>query len=94
VQVRLFADLAEAAGTRAVEVSVPPDATVGTALEALREAHPAVAERLFDGDEVRQGYTVALDGETVEPSAPLDGDELAVFPPVTGGRAESRRRTR
>jgi molybdopterin synthase sulfur carrier subunit len=85
VDVRLFADLAEAAGDRVVEVDVPADATVETALERLRDSHPAVAERLFDGDAVRQGYTVAVDGETVEPSAPLAGDELAVFPPVTGG---------
>jgi molybdopterin synthase sulfur carrier subunit len=85
VDVRLFADLAEAADERVVEVDVSGDATVGTALDALRETHPAVAERLFDGDAVRQGYTVAVDGETVEPSAPLAGDELAVFPPVTGG---------
>ena len=85
VDVRLFADLAEAAGERVVAVEVPADATVGAALERLREEHPAVAERLFDGDAVRQGYTVAVDGETVEPSAALAGDELAVFPPVTGG---------
>jgi molybdopterin synthase sulfur carrier subunit len=85
VDVRLFADLAEAAGERVVEVDVPADATVGAALDSLRESHPAVGERLFDGDAVRQGYTVAVDGETVAPSAPLAGDELAVFPPVTGG---------
>ncbi len=91
VAVRLFADLAEAAEGRVVTVSVPPDATVGTALDALVAERPAVGERLFDGDAVRQGYTVALDGETAEPSAPLAGDELAVFPPVTGGAAGSRR---
>jgi molybdopterin synthase sulfur carrier subunit len=91
VTVRLFADLAEAAESRVVTVSVPPDATVGAALDALVAERPAVGERLFDGDAVRQGYTVALDGETVEPSAPLAGDELAVFPPVTGGAAGSRR---
>lgn len=85
VDVRLFADLAEAAGERVVEVDVSADATVGTALDALCDQYPAVADRLFDGDAVRQGYTVAVDGETVEPSAPLAGDELAVFPPVTGG---------
>jgi len=85
VDVRLFADLAEAAGDRVVTVAAPPEATVGAALDALVAERPAVGERLFDGDAVRQGYTVALDGETVEPSAPLAGDELAVFPPVTGG---------
>jgi molybdopterin converting factor small subunit len=85
VDVRLFADLAEAADDRVVAVDVPADATVGATLNALREQHPAVAERLFDGDSIRQGYSVAVDGETVEPSAPLAGDELAVFPPVTGG---------
>lgn len=85
MEVRLFADLAEAAGDRVVTVAVPADATVGAALDALVDAHPAVGERLFDDGAVRQGYTVALDGETVEPSAPLAGDELAVFPPVTGG---------
>ncbi|MFB6168247.1 MAG: ubiquitin-like small modifier protein 1 [Haloferacaceae archaeon] len=85
VDVRLFADLAEAADDRVVAVDVPADATVGAALDALREQYPAIGERLFDGESVRQGYTVAVDGETVEPSAPLAGDELAVFPPVTGG---------
>jgi molybdopterin synthase sulfur carrier subunit len=87
VEVRLFADLAEAAGDRIVTVAVPGDATVGAALDALVDTHPAVGERLFDGGTIRRGYTVALDGETVDPSASLAGDELAVFPPVTGGTA-------
>ena len=85
VDVRLFADLAEAAGERVVEVEVPAGATVGAALERLCEEYPAVENRLFDGDAIRRGYTVAVDGETVESSTALAGDELAVFPPVTGG---------
>lgn len=84
VEVRLFADLAEAAGEGTVVVRAE-EPTVAAALDALRVAHPGVGERLFDGEETRQGYTVALDGERVAPSAALDGGELAVFPPVTGG---------
>jgi molybdopterin converting factor small subunit len=85
VEVRLFADLAEAADDRSLTVRVPRDATVATVLDRLERDHPAVAARLLDDGAVRQGYTVALDGETVEPSAALDGEEVAVFPPVTGG---------
>jgi molybdopterin converting factor small subunit len=84
-EVRLFADLAEAADARAVTVAVDPDATVAAVLDRLERDHPAVAARLLDDGAVRQGYTVALDGETVEPSTRLDGGEVAVFPPVTGG---------
>lgn len=89
VEVRLFADLAEAAGEGTVVVRAD-EPTVAAALDALRAAYPDVGERLFDGEETRQSYTVALDGERVAPSAALDSGELAVFPPVTGGGRSAR----
>lgn len=86
---RLFADLAEVAGDR--EVPVDGDAaTVGEALDALVAAHPPLEERVLDDDgTVRDHVNVlhngeALDGEGL--STPVsEDDELALFPPVSGG---------
>ena len=88
---KLFADLAEVAGDRHVTVDVSPGTTVGDALDALLDANPALRDRVLDenGDladhinVLRNGQTVGHDGgldETLD-----DGDELALFPPVSGG---------
>jgi len=88
---RLFATLGEAAGDTEVSVDVPADATVGDALRALFEAYPAVATeaRAEDGS-VHEHVRTLHEGEDIE--EPLgsdrtvaDGDELALFPPVSGG---------
>lgn len=86
---RLFADLAERAGTRRVTVDPGPDATVDGALTALFDAHPELRERVLDDGMVASHLTILNDGdplgeqgleEPVEPDA-----ELALFPPVSGG---------
>ncbi|GAD53260.1 molybdenum cofactor biosynthesis protein moaD [Halarchaeum acidiphilum MH1-52-1] len=84
---KLFADLAEVAGGDRIAVSVPGDATVGDALDALLDDRPALRERVLDEtgslyDHVnllRNGRDAALDEELEA------GDELALFPPVSGG---------
>ncbi|ELZ94054.1 molybdopterin converting factor small subunit [Haloferax mucosum ATCC BAA-1512] len=83
---KLFADLAEAAGTRTVSVTVEDDATVGDALDALLGAHPALESRVFTDGELSDHINVLRNGETatLEDDAE-DGDELALFPPVSGG---------
>lgn len=78
MQVLLFAGLAEALGTRTLEVDVEPlPATVG-ALEAwLREARPELASRPF---------RVAVDQRYGSADQLLTGaEELALIPPVSGG---------
>jgi molybdopterin synthase sulfur carrier subunit len=87
MQWKLFADLAEAAGERTVEVETDEDATVGDALTALLEAKPALRERALDEDgELREHVNLLKNGENVEPEAGVEaGDELALFPPVSGG---------
>ena len=85
VDVRLFADLAEAAGERVVEVEVPAGGMFGTWHERVFEEYPAVKTRLCDEDAIRRGSPVAVDGVTVESSTALAGDELALYPPVPGG---------
>lgn len=89
---KLFADLAEAAGGREVSVDVEPGATVGDALDALFEARPALADRVLDEEgNVRESVNLLRNGRNVRTAeAGLDteleeGDELALFPPVSGG---------
>jgi molybdopterin synthase sulfur carrier subunit len=88
---RLFATLAEAAGDSEVRVDGDPE-TVGEALDALLDAHPALEAEVLDEegdlyDHVRllhEGVDPFAEGEGFE--TPVEaGDELALFPPVSGG---------
>ncbi|WP_435333727.1 ubiquitin-like small modifier protein 1 [Haloarchaeobius sp. TZWWS8] len=90
---KLFADLAEIAGEKEVDITVESDEpTVGDALDALFETHPALRDRVLDdAGELEPQINVLLDGENVlVDGAGLDepvseGSELALFPPVSGG---------
>jgi molybdopterin synthase sulfur carrier subunit len=85
---KLFADLAEAAGTE--EPSVETDAeTVGEALDALLESYPSLEDRVrTDDGALKDHINLLRNGEAVSEglATPLDpDDELALFPPVSGG---------
>ncbi|WP_123619342.1 ubiquitin-like small modifier protein 1 [Halorubrum sp. CSM-61] len=90
---KLFADLAEIAGGREVDVAAESGDTVGDALDALLEARPGLRDRVLDGDDevadhinvLRNGRDVRQDGG-METTLEAD-DELALFPPVSGGAA-------
>jgi len=89
---KLFADLAERAGTREVSVSVAAaEPTVADALAALIETCPELEDRLFDeGGAVHSQFTLLKNGESLPADTGLEtpvehSDELAVFPPVSGG---------
>ena len=76
VHLRLFAMLREQVGAQA-ECEARAGATIGAVWRAFVKRHPEIAL-------VRVRFAVA---ETyVEPTHRLaDGDEVAVFPPVSGG---------
>jgi molybdopterin synthase sulfur carrier subunit len=86
----LFADLADDAGDRRVAVDVAEDATVRDALGALLDDRPALRDRVLDDDGALRDHVnvlrngTALDGDGLDATL-ADGDELALFPPVSGG---------
>lgn len=96
---KLFANLAETAGEREVEVDVEPGATFGDAVDALFERHPELREEVLDEDgELREHIRVLrnsknpfVSDEGYETTLEA-GDELAMFPPVSGGSRSRRDR--
>ena len=89
---RLFANLAEAADSKRVAVDAAPGDTFGDAFEQLLETHPELeAEVLDDEGEIRDHIRVLRNEH--DPFVRDDGldtvleegDELALFPPVSGG---------
>jgi molybdopterin synthase sulfur carrier subunit len=79
VTVRLGSGLATAAGTRRLNVDLPPDASVATLLSRLREVEPAMAPALGSAVPVVHGTHVTA------AHALRDGDEVALLIPVAGG---------
>lgn len=81
VSLRFFASLREALGPQAT-LELPTGATVGEARDLLIARGAPFDASLARGRALRAAVNQALADE----SAPLaDGDELAFFPPVTGG---------
>src|SRR3989337_1915566 len=78
-KVRLFARLAEIAGTRETEVELGEGLSVAEAFRTLCQRVPELADL---GDSLMY----AVNAEYVRPDHPLrSGDELALIPPVSGG---------
>lgn len=88
---KLFADLAEIAGDNEIAVEVvADDPTIADALGSLLEAAPELEARIYTDDGTLESHlTLLKNGKAVGDSrlsTPVDsGDELALFPPVSGG---------
>jgi molybdopterin converting factor subunit 1 len=83
VKLLYFAWLRARVGCAEEEVALPPDITdVAGLLDWLRARGPGYAAALADPSVIR----VAVNQDYVGPEhAVRDGDEVAIFPPVTGG---------
>lgn len=78
VHVRLFASYREAAGTNQLDTPLRASARVQDLLDVLSPQIPALT---------RARGMVAVNHTYVNPDAELhDGDEVALIPPVSGGR--------
>lgn len=81
VKLRFFASLREKLG-EADALTLPDGATVAAARDALMARGGAHAEALARTRAVRAAVNQKMAAET---AVLADGDELAFFPPVTGG---------
>jgi molybdopterin converting factor subunit 1 len=81
LQVKLFATLKDRAGSSAVWIELPDETTVSGLLDRLAAAQPKLAAAL-------PTCLVAINQEFAFGSTPIrSGDEVALFPPVSGGTA-------
>lgn len=77
-----FARLREALGVEREALALPSPPATRALLAALRQRGGAWALELAEG----RNFRVAVNQQVVAGDAPLaDGDEVAIFPPVTGG---------
>ena len=84
VQVKLlfFATLKDIVGKRELDIDVPSGATVNDLWEQLESRYPALGR-------YRSIALTSLNEEYVDRAAIVsDGDEVAMFPPVSGGSSE------
>ena len=87
VNVRLFANLREIV---AKPLLVFEARTIREVLTTLRSEHPALQPLLCEDGEVRPYITILINGKNIRDMEALattlsDGDEVAIFPPVSGG---------
>ena len=85
VQVRLlfFASIKDIVGARQIDVEIPSGSTVGQLLGLLEEKYPRIAG-------YRSILLTSVNEEYAKPDTTIaDGDEVAIFPPVSGGAIQS-----
>lgn len=81
INVLLFATLKDLIGQSRLTLTLPDDSTVADVRQSLALAHPQ-AEAAIQAAIAAVNQEFAMDGDAIK-----DGDEVAFFPPVSGGAA-------
>jgi molybdopterin synthase catalytic subunit len=85
VQVRLlfFASIKDIVGSRQIDVEIPAGSTVASLLSELETRYPRIAG-------YRSVLLTSVNEEYAKPETKIaDGDEVGIFPPVSGGAFQS-----
>jgi molybdopterin converting factor subunit 1 len=80
LEVLLFASFADAAGARTVTLEIAEPCSVGKIVEALRARFPALKSYDLRKLMVAVNQEIATEDRVISA-----GDEVGVFPPVSGG---------
>jgi molybdopterin converting factor subunit 1 len=79
IRVLFFASLADISGMREVRLDAAGFKDVGSVFETFAREFPAL-------EAYRASVLSAVNSEFAQPESPVrDGDEIAFFPPVSGG---------
>lgn len=89
LKVKLFANFREVTRNKEVEVDVK-GSTVKDVVSALITAYPKLEPLMLADREIKPYVNILLNGQSVKGSGGLaskvkEGDDLAIFPPVSGG---------
>ncbi len=87
ISIRLFANLREYTKTKELELE---GNTIRDILEILCNEFPGLGDMLLDGENLRPYMNVFLNGRNIHELNGSEtvlhpGDEVALFPPVSGG---------
>ncbi|MFZ2096408.1 MAG: ubiquitin-like small modifier protein 1 [Anaerolineales bacterium] len=91
MQVKLYASLRQAAGTKMMEVDVGPGSTIRDVLHEVTDRYPVLGKFIWEEDgKLSEHAHVFINGENVNHLSGLDSivkpeDHVDIFPPVVGG---------
>ncbi len=81
LEIRLFATLKDRAGSERIQIDLAESATVRMMLDEVTAVHPILAPLL-------PASLISVNKAFAEPDTPIQpNDEIALFPPVSGGSA-------
>jgi molybdopterin synthase sulfur carrier subunit len=92
MQVKLYASLRQAAGTKMLDVEVPPGTTIREVLVEVTRRYPVLIRFIWtDQGELSEHAHVFVNSENVHHLAGLEtklnpDDHVDIFPPLVGGR--------
>ncbi len=89
ITIRAFAKFRELFGAE-TPLTVPEGSTVAAALTQFAASVPAAKDELFDADGLKSHVVLMynrerIDSDDAEDITLADGDEVVLYPPVSGG---------
>lgn len=91
MQVKLYASLRQAAGTKMMDVEIQPNSTIRDVLVEVTQRFPILEKSIWkEQGELTEFVHVFINGENIRHLAGLDttlkgDDHVDIFPPLVGG---------